>query len=133
MFMEKYIGLKKELNTKSAIGFTAFHLACRHGNSRLAEMLMKKCKELKIDLNAKDKQGRTGFHIAGIYRRNPEQAILVEQILDNAESLKINLTTKNCYGRTGFQSASTMGRLQVILLIRKKVPNEILKHLMFEN
>ena len=133
MFLEKYIELKKELNARNTIGYTAFHLACLHADSKLTDMMMKKCNELKIDLNAQDKNGQTGFHIACRYGVTLEHILIIEQILDNAESLKINLTSRNIYVRTGFQIASVMGRIEVVNLIRKKVSSEVLKKLMLKN
>ena len=124
MFLEKYLELKIELNAKSDFGRTAFHLACEKGNSKLAEMMMKKSNELKIDLNAQDRHGQTGFHLACRNGRTREHSIIVGQILDNAKTLKINITSKNCYGRNGFQIASTLGHVQVVTLIRRKIPIE---------
>ena len=85
---------------------------------------MKKCNELKIDLNAQDRHGQTGFHLACRNGRTREHSIIVGQILDNAKTLKINITSKNCYGRNGFQIASTLGYVQVVTLIRRKIPIE---------
>ena len=122
MFLEKYIELKIELNTKSAVGCTPFHLACRYGDSKIAEIMMKNCNRLKIDLNAQNKFGDTGFHLACEYGGTLGHIIILEQILDHYESLKINLRSKNYFGKTGFQIASEMGRIQVVNMILRKVP-----------
>ena len=59
-FMDVIAHLKETCN----YGDTVFHLACREGYARIAEMIMEKSGEVNIDLNAKNIFGMTAFHSA---------------------------------------------------------------------
>ena len=44
--------------------YTAFHLACYKGHSKIVALLIQKSTELNINLDARDNDGYTPFHLA---------------------------------------------------------------------
>ena len=83
-------------NPKHLEGTTPFHLACKYGHFKIAEMLINKFNELDtesrnlLELNSKDKFGHNGFHWAcmkGHFK-------IVDMLLEKHAELKIDLNAK---------------------------------------
>ena len=90
------------VNVKDINGETAFHLACKSGQSKTAEVLIKKSLEFKIQLNVKDAIfGKTAFHFACIMGKTT----IVKIMIENSEPFRLDLRLKDNDGKTGFQLA----------------------------
>ena len=92
--------LEIDLNTKDHKKQTAFHLACLHGHSEIAEMIAKNSSntftttattKLKIGLNNKNIDGSSAFHLA-CWQGHSE---IAEMIMKNSSKLNIDLNSKN--------------------------------------
>ena len=57
--MEFILRTSFDMNTKAHKGWTAWHLACRNGQTETAQLIIQSSKEFGIDLNAKDDYGWT--------------------------------------------------------------------------
>ena len=57
--MEFILRTSFDMNTKDYYGRTAWHWACRYGQTETAQLLIKSSREFGIDLNAKDDYGWT--------------------------------------------------------------------------
>ena len=83
-------------NPKHLEGTTPFHLACKYGHFKIAEMLINKFNELDtesrnlLELNSKDKFGHNGFHWACMKGHFD----IVEMLLEKHSALKIDLNAK---------------------------------------
>ena len=71
------------LNARNSYEETGFHLACKHGHSKVVEVLMKNSDHL--NLHARNKDGRTGFHLACMLGRIK----VVDVIMKNSADLNI--------------------------------------------
>ena len=101
--------MKINLNDKNIDGLTAFHLACKAGNSRIAELLVTSSYEHNIELNSKDIVGYTAFHMACQYGQ-----VEVAQVIIKNSQIKIDLNDKNIEGQTAFHLACKAGNLRVV-------------------
>ena len=99
-----------DLKQKCRDGETIFHLACREGHAKIAEVIMKKSAELNVDLNTKNIAGWTAFHMACYFGKKS----IVELMISNSDSFNLDLTARNNNGKTGFQLAEDEGELYVI-------------------
>ena len=68
--MQKSAELSIDLNGKTITGYTAFHIACEKGHSKIAEIFVQKSTELSIDLNVRTSHGYTAFHNACIQKQS---------------------------------------------------------------
>ena len=97
-------------NPENENGETPFHLACKYGHFKIAEMLMERSTELNIELNAKDVDGLSAFHLAC----ESSHSKTVEILMQKSSDLKIDLNAVDneidC--RTPFQYASENGHTQ---------------------
>ena len=85
-----------DLNAKNNIGSTAWHLACRNGQTETAQLLIQSSKEFGIDLNAKDNNGSTALHLACINGKTET----VQMILKNWKEFGIDIKAQNNQGQT---------------------------------
>ena len=53
-----------ELNAKDIYGDTAFHDACKIGNTCIVDMMINNSEPLKLDLAARNDRDETGFQFA---------------------------------------------------------------------
>ena len=74
-----------DLNAKSKVGQSAFHMASRWGCINVVKMIMENSTILNIDLNTKNNAGWTAFHRAC----NKE---VHEVMRNNADIFKIDVT-----------------------------------------
>ena len=111
--------LNIELNSRSLMHSTAFHLSCMNGHSKIVEMLIQKSDELNIDLNAVDytrSEGRTAFQwVCAV--GNSE---IVKILMENSIEFSIHLNAKDKVGYTAFHNACEHGQLQVAEMLMKK-------------
>ena len=120
VLIQNSAALSIDLNAKDrSNGWTAFHVACYNGNSKVAKILMQNSNEFKIDINGRSKFNSTAFHFAC----QSGDTKLVDMIIDNAKSYNLNLTAKDDFGDTGFQYAFDV---DVINLIKMKLPSTTL-------
>ena len=66
LFLDNYLELNIELNSKCNIGGTAFFFACVFDQKRIAEILVKNSQNIKMELNSKPSKFlcTTPFHFA---------------------------------------------------------------------
>ena len=55
---------KIDLNAKTRVSFTGFHLACKFDEKDTVEIILNNAEHFKLDLQAKDDAGRSGFQCA---------------------------------------------------------------------
>ena len=113
--------LKIDLNThtKNYYGHGAFHLACVHGHSEIAEIIIKNSSKLKIGLNSKNSDGCSAFHLA-CWQGHSE---IAEMIMKNSSKLNIDLNSKNnrsiSDGWTAFHFTCFFGHSDIAEMIMK--------------
>ena len=115
--------LNIELNSRSLMHSTAFHLSCMNGHSEIVEMLIRKSNELNIDLNAVDytrHEGRTAFQWVCAVGNSEIAKILME----NSIQFSIHLNVIDKFGYTAFHNACEHGQFQVAELLMKKSKGE---------
>ena len=59
----------KDDNNSMTDGWTAFHLACLYGRTKIVDMMMDNSELFKLDLVAKDNTGQTGYMLAKHVRK----------------------------------------------------------------
>jgi len=64
MLIEKFALLSIDLNAKTQSGESAFHMVCKNGHLKMAELIIQKSAKLNIDINGYDHYGNTAFHLA---------------------------------------------------------------------
>ena len=75
-------------------GRTAFHLACRRGNSDVVKIFLENASTLSFDLNKKDTEGWTGF----IWACQEGNSNVVKLLMENASALNIDLNRQITVG-----------------------------------
>ena len=71
-------------------------MACSHGQTETAQLLIQSSKEFGIDLNAKDNNGSTALHLACINGKTET----VQMILKNWKEFGIDIKAQNNQGQT---------------------------------
>jgi len=102
-----------DMNTEDGYGNTAWHLACRNGQTETAQLIIQNSKEFGIDLNARDLNGWTALHLA-INNGRTETA---QRIIQNSKDFVIDLNAKHYYGITALHSACINGQIETVKLI----------------
>ena len=128
LIMKNSSRLKIDWNGKDVFDTTAFQLVCLKGHLRIAEMIMNNSANLKIDLNMKGgHDGSTAFHFACVGGDSAMEtfkcARVVEMIIEQSECHKIDLTAKDDYGQNGYKAAEHYKNIEVIKLIKTKMPS----------
>jgi len=111
--MEFILRTSYDMNTKDRYGCTAWHLACLHGKTETAQLIIQNSKEFGIDLNAKDIYGRTALHKA-CFNGKTETAQL---LLKSSKDFGIDLNAKDKWERTAWHEACADGETEIVQLI----------------
>ena len=90
--------------------FTAFHLACRHGQDNIVKILIKNCKNEKMMYQDKDATGQNGFMGACW---NGKLSV-INCLLDLTSDRKDTVDARNDAGSTGFILACMQGHKSVV-------------------
>ena len=72
----------------------------------------------KFDLSQKNVYYQTGFEFACLGGHTK----IVEMLIDVSETLKLDLTSKNIHGLSGYELALENQKVDVITLIKAKMP-----------
>ena len=112
---EKLLDEEEEKNSKNQDEDTTFHLVCKHGHLKIANMLISKSAELKIDLNAKGKLGMTAFN----YACQEGQLKIVEMLVQKSADYLIEIDVKNNYGYTAVHTAGLYGHSEIVKILIK--------------
>ena len=99
-----------DINAKTKLGRTAFHLACQKGHSDVVKLLMENAVAFCIDLNVKDDFGKTAFRWACFFGDSD----VVKIIMKNAANVNIDLNAKDDSDRTAFLCACHQGHTDVV-------------------
>ena len=131
LIMENSSRLKIDWNGKKISDTTAFQLVCLEGHLKIAELIINNSAKLKIDLNMKGgNDGSTAFHLACVGGDSAIKMInsarVVEMLIEQSECHKIDLTVKDEYGQNGYQVAEYFKNIDVIKLIKTKVPSLVI-------
>ena len=102
---------------KTKYGEQGFLAACSLGRINIIEMLIDKSVPLQLDLTATF-SGLTGFYLAC----RGGHTNVVELLLDKSESVNFDLTAKDTLGYTGFEKAEDLRNVDIINLIKTKMP-----------
>ena len=102
-----------DINAKTKLGRTAFHLACQKGHSDVVKLLMENAVAFCIDLNVKDNSGKTAFLWACLFGHSD----VVKTIMKNAAYVNIDLNTKDNYDKTAFLCACQKGHTDVVKIL----------------
>ena len=98
-----------------------FRYSCMSGQIKIAKMLMQKSVELNINLKAKDCfNGMSAFHFA-CEKGNTN---IIEMMIENSRLFDFGLFDQDFNGKLGLQIAREHGRIDVINLIKKKLPRQ---------
>ena len=95
-----------DLNIKNEHDETSFHLACKNGRFKIAQLLLQNT-FLEIDFNAKDSQGFTAFHFACQRGHFKVVKVFVEFMITAGLSVDLRAKTKD--GDTAFYLACVNG------------------------
>ena len=130
LIMENSSRLKIDWNGKDVFDNTAFQVVCMEGHLKIAKMIINNSANLKIDLNMKGgHDGSTAFHFACVGGDSAMEtfncARVVEMIIEQSQCHKIDLTAKDDYGRHGYKVAEHYKNIEVIKLIKTKMPSLI--------
>ena len=131
LIMENSSRLKIDWNEKNIFDTTAFQLVCLQGHLKIAELIMNNSTNLKIDLNMKGgNDGSTAFHLACVGGDSAMKTLncarVVEMLIEQSECHKIDLTVKDEYGQNGYKVAEHFKNIEVIRLIKTKVPSLVI-------
>merc|ERR1711860_246899 len=113
--MEFILRTSYDLNAKNDSGRTAWHFACRNGETETAELIIQSSKDFGIDLNAKDKRGGTAWHWA-CHHGQTETAKL---IIQSSKDFGIDLNAKDNGGETALHEACINGKTETVQMILK--------------
>ena len=130
LIMENSSRLKIDWNGKDVFDNTAFQVVCMEGHLKIAKMIINNSANLKIDLNMKGgHDGSTAFHFACVGGDSAMEtfncARVVEMIIEQSQCHKIDLTAKDDYGQNGYKVAEHYKNIEVIKLIKTKMPSLI--------
>ena len=70
-------------------------------------------------MNATDEYGRTAFYWSCMYGKIE----IMEMLIDNSEFHKLDLTSKDKWNRTVLQKVKREGNVNVINLIKNRIPS----------
>ena len=113
--MEFFLRTSFDMNTKGDFGYTAFHEACFHGQTEIAQLIIQSSKEFCIDLNAKDDNGSTAWHSACNYGRTETAQLIIK----NSKEFGIDLNDKDNTGKTALHWACEYGQKETVQMILK--------------
>merc|ERR1711860_443503 len=113
--MEFILRTSFDMNTKDTYGNTAWHLACREGQTETDQLLIKSSKDFGIDLNAKDNSGSTGLHDACYFCQTETAQLLIK----SSKDFGIDLNAKDNEGSTALHLACRYGKPETVQMILK--------------
>merc|ERR1711860_184797 len=113
--MEFILRTSFDMNTKNNYGWTAWHYACRNGQTETAQIIIKSSKDFGIDLNAKNNSGWTGLHWACRIGRTETAQILIK----SSKEFGIDINAKDNNGMTAWHEACSYGRTETVQMILK--------------
>jgi len=111
--MEFILRTSYDLNTKNRYGSTAWHCACRYGQTETAQLLTESSKEFGIDLNAKDDYESTAWHEVCKFGKTETAQLLIQF----SKEFGIDLNAKYNNGRTAWHDACYYGQTETVQLL----------------
>jgi len=111
--MEFILRTSYDLNTKNRYGSTAWHCACRYGQTETAQLLTESSKEFGIDLNAKDDYESTAWHEVCKFGKTETAQLLIK----SSKEFGIDLNAKNNFGSTAWHEACRFGPTETAQLL----------------
>ena len=110
--------LELDLNSRGTYGYTAFHMACERGVASVVKIMLEQADKFDIFLKA-GVDDKNGFHLACHAGRTETVDIFIEK----SKALNFDLAAKTKTGFTGFQLAEKNRRVDVVDLIKLKIPS----------
>ena len=110
--------LKLDLNSRGTYGCTAFHMACERGVASVVKIMLEQAVRFDIFLKA-GSDDKNGFHFACRAGRTE----IVDIFIEKSKALKFDLAEKTKTGFTGFQLAEKNRKVDVVDLIKLKMPS----------
>ena len=107
-------------NLVNDFGYTPFFVACRYGQMRIAELIMKKSTDLKSDLSRKDIGGETVLHKACSSGNSDSNSVLVEMLMKISKKLKIEINILNNANHIALHLASNHGHAETAKVLMEE-------------
>ena len=115
LFIDKYLALNIDLNSKCNIGETSFFFACVFGHTKIAEILVKNSQNIKMELNSQTSKFllSSPFHFAC----SANHFNIVEMMIRNSDFFNFGFAAKDVDKNTGFHNACSFGSKEVVDII----------------
>ena len=110
--------IELDLNSRGTYGCTAFHMACERGVASVVKIMLEQSDKFDIFLKA-GSDDKNGFHFACHAGRTE----IVDLFIEKSQALKFDLAEKTKTGFTGFQLAEKNNKVEVVELIKLKIPS----------